>query len=98
MPDPASVIAAPPPLPAWYPPWAKELAEMYFSGTICMFVLHGNVHDLVGCQGADGKRTFVSLPDFHATQVFGAWDVVLDCDLGRGLRCLAGSDSKLLQG
>ena len=71
---------------------------MYFSGTICMFVLHGTVHDLVRAQGPDGKDTFVSLSDFLGTQVFGSWDVVLGCDLGRGLRAIAGGDSKRLQG
>ncbi len=36
-------------LPDWYPAWARELAELYFSGTTCLFVLHGNVHDLIRC-------------------------------------------------
>ena len=35
-------------LPAWYPAWARELADLYFSGTTCLFILHGNVHDLNG--------------------------------------------------
>jgi len=70
---------------------------MYFSGTICMFVLYGNVHDLVRCQGAE-KDTFVNLSDFLATQLFGSWDIVLGCDLGRGLRPIAGSNPKRLQG
>lgn len=84
-------------LPEWHPAWARELAELYYSGTICMFVLHGNVHDLVRCPETDGKDTFVSLSDFLATQVFGSWDVVLSYDVGRGLRALAGSDAKRLQ-
>ncbi len=84
-------------LPDWHPAWARELAELYYSGTICQFVLHGNVHDLVRCQDVAGQDTFVSLPDFLATQVFGSWDVVLAYDVGRGLRPLAGSDGKRLQ-
>ena len=82
-------------LPEWYPAWSKELAELYFSGTINTFVLHGNVHDLVRCQTASGK-SFVNLSDFLATQVFGAWDLTLSYDLGRGLRVVAGDDSKRL--
>jgi len=85
-------------LPTWWPAWARELAELYFSGTVCTFVLHGNVHDLVYCPGADGTPGYISLGDFLATQVFGSWDVVLGYDLGRGLRPLAGSDAKRLQG
>ena len=78
-----------PALPGWYPAWAKELAELYFSGTINTFVLHGNVHDLVRQPGADGKDTFTSLSDFLAAQVFGSWEIVLSYDLGRGVRPLA---------
>jgi len=83
-------------LPAWYPDWAKQLADLYFSGTTCLFVLHGNVHDLVRCPTRDGEG-YVNLSQFLATQVFGTWDIVLQYDLGRGLRPLAGSDPQRLQ-
>src|SRR5687767_15401291 len=90
----AETVAKPGPvLPEWYPAWTKELADLYFSGTINTFVLYGNVHDLVPCKN-NGEATFVSLPDFLATQVFGAWDVTLSYDLGRGLRPVAGDDAK----
>jgi AAA+ superfamily predicted ATPase len=96
--DPAATTAKPAPvLPDWYPAWTKELAELYFSGTINTFVLFGNVHDLVRTPSG-GKSSFISLPDFLATQVFGAWDVTLSYDLGRGLRPVAGDDAKRLQG
>lgn len=84
-------------LPAWNPTWAKELADLYFSGTINTFVLHGGVHDLVRQSAGDGKDRFTSLSDFLASQVFGSWDIVLSYDLGRGLQPLAGADSKRLQ-
>ena len=29
-------------LPSSFPAWAKQLAELYFSGTTSAFVLHGN--------------------------------------------------------
>jgi len=95
--DAPTIAAKPAPvLPDWYPAWTKELAELYFSGTINTFVLYGNVHDLVRCKSGD-DTTFVSLSDFLATQVFGAWDVTLSYDLGRGLRPVAGDDAKRLQ-
>ncbi|HVC97421.1 MAG TPA: AAA family ATPase [Pirellulales bacterium] len=93
-----STIAAPPSLPDWYPSWAKELADLYFSGTTCLFVLNGNVHDLIAGRAADGDgETYSNLAEFLATQVFGTWDIVLDYDLGRGLRPLAGGDSARLK-
>src|ERR1041384_5929786 len=42
-----------PQLPSWYPAWAKELADLFFSGRTCVFVLHGNVHDLIRCPRDD---------------------------------------------
>ncbi len=33
--------------PDWFPPWAAQLAELYFSGTTAAFVLHGNTYDLL---------------------------------------------------
>jgi AAA+ superfamily predicted ATPase len=85
------------PLPDWFPGWSKELADLYFSGTTCLFLLHGNVHDLVRVSTGDADG-WCNLPEFLATQLFGNWDVVLHYDLGRGLRPLAGSDPARLQG
>ncbi|MGD9648062.1 MAG: ATP-binding protein [Pirellulales bacterium] len=83
-------------LPAWYPAWARQLAELYFSGTTSLFTLHGNVHDLLACPGAQGDH-YAGLSEFLATQVFGAWDVVLHYDVGRGLRVLPGADADRLK-
>lgn len=82
-------------LPASYPDWAHHLASRYFAGTTSVFVLHGNVSDLVHADG-DGDEAYVSLPDFLATRLFGSYDVVLSYDLGRGLRPVAGSDKARL--
>ena len=96
-PDNKNAAAESPSLPDWFPAWARELAELYFSGTINTFVLHGNVHDLVRQPVAGAKDSFTSLSDFVASQVFGSWEIVLSYDLGRGLRLLSGSDPKRLQ-
>jgi SpoVK/Ycf46/Vps4 family AAA+-type ATPase len=34
-------------LPDWCPAWAERLGDAYLSGTSCVFLLHGNVRDLV---------------------------------------------------
>jgi AAA+ superfamily predicted ATPase len=83
--------------PAWFPAWATQMADLYFSGTTCLFVLHGNVHDLIRCCDADGTDRFVTLEEFLASQVFGNWGVVLSYDLGSGMRVMSGSDSSRLQ-
>lgn len=72
------------------------MAEQYFSGTTCLFVLHGNVHDLIRCSTGEAD-SYVNLSEFLARQVFGSWDIVLQYDLGRGLRPLAAGDPQRLQ-
>jgi hypothetical protein len=63
-------------LPSHFPPWAGKLAELYFSGTTSMFVLHGNVFDLVRLGPADAADTrWGGLAEFLAEQLFGRWDL-----------------------
>src|SRR4029078_4958484 len=83
-------------LPEWFPPWAAQLAELYFSGTTAAFVLHGNTYDLVRIGAGDEMRYGV-LAEFLAEQLFGRWSLVLHYDLGRGLRAFAGRDEKRLK-
>jgi hypothetical protein len=94
--EPGSVATASDRLPAWCPGWARELADLYFSGTTCLFLLHGNVHDLIYCPQGD-EEGYCNLSEFLTTQVFGKWDIVLGHDLSRGLRPWAGSDSERLR-
>jgi hypothetical protein len=82
-------------IPAWFPAWAAELSELYFSGSTSLFVVHGNVHDLVPLS-ADGSA-YGAASDFLAEQVFGRWDLVLYYDLARGLRAFAGRDGARLK-
>jgi len=83
-------------LPSWYPAWATQLADLYFSGTTAAFVLHGNTYDVFR-MGAAPDRRYGVLAEFLAEQVFGRWSLVLHYDLGRGLRVLAGRDEKRLK-
>jgi AAA+ superfamily predicted ATPase len=88
--EPARIV------PGWYPRWAREFAELYFAGTTCVFVLHGNVHDLVP-QGQGAAAGYGSPAEFLATQLFGSWDVVLRYDLSQGLRVFAGAEPDRLR-
>lgn len=82
-------------LPTHFPAWAAKLAELYFSGTTSMFVLHGNTFDVVRA-GTDSDPRWTGLADFLSDQLFGRWDMVLHYDLARGLRASAGTSSKRL--
>jgi AAA+ superfamily predicted ATPase len=94
-PDPSDLRPAEK-LPDWFPAWAAQLADLYFSGTTAAFVLHGNTYDLFRTAGDAGPRYGV-LAEFLAEQLFGRWLLVLHYDLGRGLRAFAGRDEKRLK-
>lgn len=79
-------------LPAWFPAWANELAQKYFSGTACFFIVHGNVHDLIPVP-VDGGTEFLNLSDFLGRHLFAKWDLVLEHNLSQGLQALAGGDA-----
>ncbi len=87
-------------LPDWCPAWAERLGDAYLAGTSCVFLLHGNVRDLVPLAApgaAAGTEAWGTVPDFLARELFGRWDVVLAYDVGKGLRPLAGPDSARLR-
>jgi len=83
-------------LPPWAPPWASQLAELCFSGTTSVFLLHGNTNDLLP-RGATPEDGYGTIADMLAEQLFGKWDLLLHYDLGRGLRAFAGRNEKRLQ-
>src|SRR6476620_2864490 len=82
--------------PSGLPPWARQLAELYLSGTTAAFVLHGNTYDYVQV-AEDGGAPYAGLTEFLAEQLFGRWQLVLQYDLGRGLRVAAGRDEQRLK-
>jgi len=86
----------------WCPAWAERLGDAYLSGTSCVFLLHGNVRDVVpvaapAAAGPSDVAAWGTVPDFLAREMFGRWDVVLAYDVGKGLRPLAGPDPNRLR-
>ena len=63
------------------PAWAKELSEKYYSRSFSMFVLHGNVRDVVP-MGKKDNQEFVPMEQFLTTALFGQRDLVLHYDRG----------------
>ncbi|HEX9659718.1 MAG TPA: AAA family ATPase [Rhodothermales bacterium] len=70
---------------AHYPEWAKTLARKYFTKTLNLFILHGNVRDLVATEGAEGEEAYVSMRDFLAKDLFASRDIVLFYDRSAGI-------------
>jgi AAA+ superfamily predicted ATPase len=63
------------------PGWARELSEKYYSRSFAVFVLHGNVRDLVPLRRPDATE-FVPLEQFLSTALFGQRDLILHYDRG----------------
>jgi AAA+ superfamily predicted ATPase len=64
------------------PAWARELSEKYYSRSFAVFVLYGNVRDLVPLRTQEGAISFVSLEDFLSRGLFGQRDLILHYDRG----------------
>jgi AAA+ superfamily predicted ATPase len=76
----------------WWPRWARDFIDQYKAGTTCVFLLHGNVHDLIRVE-REGAAAYGSVTEFLPTQIFATWDVVIQHDLSLGLKAVAGSDA-----
>src|ERR1700730_11677638 len=63
------------------PAWARELSEKYYSRSFALFVLYGNVRDLVPLRSQE-TTDFVPLDEFLSGALFGQRDVVLHYDRG----------------
>ncbi len=63
------------------PLWARELSEKYYSRSFALFLLSGNVRDLVQLRKAD-CTDFVPIEDFLFNALFGQRDLVLHYDRG----------------
>ena len=86
------------------PAWARQLSEKYYSRTIALFVLYGNVRDVVPFR-RNGSTEFLPLLRFLNEALFGQRDLIMAYDRGGGLtfanpamqadftRALAGYDS-----
>ncbi|MBC7897662.1 MAG: ATP-binding protein [Cytophagaceae bacterium] len=78
-------------VPAWYPEWARRIADAYYAGSASLFVLHGNTFDETPLEDA-AAPAYGPITTFLAEQLFGQWDLVLHYDVGRGIRPFAGRD------
>lgn len=70
------------------PPWADEMREVFRSGTVSQFLLHGNVRDLVRLPGG----TYGSLREFLVEMLFGSFDLVVYYSSGAGLKAIKGQE------
>ncbi len=68
-------------------PWAREMRDLFRSGSCAQFILHGNIFDAVP---RDGRM--LSVKDYLNAVMFPGYDVVLQYDRSRGLRAAKGNE------
>jgi ATP-dependent 26S proteasome regulatory subunit len=74
------------PAPVILPAWAEELRRRYLRGEASVFVLHGNVHDVVLDTAGGGANDLVSIADYITHGVMEKKDIVIRYNLSTGCR------------
>ena len=73
------------------PAWAEEMRELFRSGSVAQFLLHGNVFDVVQVREGEAEK-LLPLRAFLDDVMFASWDVVLHYDRSRGIRASRGGE------
>jgi ATPases of the AAA+ class len=81
-------------LEKWFPQWARQLSDIHAGGSCQLFILHGNVSDLIRIEKNE-EVSYTMLPEFLSTQLFGTWDAAIYYDQVRGPRALANTPARL---
>jgi hypothetical protein len=68
-------------------PWAREMRDLFRSGSCAQFILHGNIFDAMP---RDGRM--LSVKEYLNAVMFSGYDVVLQYDRSRGLRAAKGNE------
>jgi ATP-dependent 26S proteasome regulatory subunit len=66
------------------PAWAQELSYKYGSKTTNLYLLHGNIRDLLPHKMHEGQFIFVRIQDYISDVLFGMRDIIVfyDCSSG----------------
>src|SRR5262245_38694285 len=73
------------------PSWAEQMRDLFKSGSVAQFLIHGNIFDVVSIEDSGGRR-LLSLRSFLKDVMFESYDVVLEYDRGRGIRLNKGAE------
>ena len=73
------------------PAWAVEMRDLFRSGSVSQFLLHGNVFDAITTPDIQESR-LVSLGAFLDEVMFEKYDVILHYDRGKGIRAARGAE------
>ena len=72
---------------ATLPVWAREMRDLFRSGSCAQFILHGNVFDAIPYDGR-----MLGIKSYLDAVMFAGYDVVLQYDRSRGIRAIKGGE------
>ena len=72
------------------PKWAEQMRDLFKSGSVSQFIVHGNIFDVIPVAGAEPR--LLSVKAFLETVMFDAYDVVIHYERGRGIRVTKGAE------
>src|SRR6185503_10474243 len=73
------------------PGWAEQMRDLFRSGSVAQFLIHGNIFDVVNIEDSAGRK-LLSLKAFLKEVMFESYEVVLEYDRGRGIRLAKGAE------
>jgi hypothetical protein len=73
------------------PAWAEEMRDLFKSGSVSQFILHGNVFDGVPAS-VGSERKLLPLRGFLDEMMFKSYDVVLHYNRGKGVLVTRGAE------
>ncbi|MFB3891661.1 MAG: ATP-binding protein [Phycisphaerae bacterium] len=75
------------------PAWAQEMHDLFKSGSVAQFIIHGNIFDVVPCASTNGGPSrLLPLKAFLNEVMFDGYDVVLQYDRSKGVRAIKGAE------
>ena len=68
-----------------WPEWVQEFAVKYGSKTANLYVVHGNIRDLLPKESEEGEFSFAEIHQYIAEKIFGNEDIIAYYDRSNGV-------------
>ena len=68
-----------------WPDWVREFAVKYGSKTANLYVVHGNIRDLLPKETEEGEFSFAEIHQYIAEKIFGNQDIIAYYDRSNGV-------------
>jgi len=68
-----------------WPEWVREFAQKYGSKTANLYIVHGNIRDILPKETEEGEFTFDEIHRYIAEKIFGNQDIIVYFDCSNGV-------------